>query len=294
MTQKQGKQYNSSQTLEEAHKNHPRVFSENQYVYPVISRRAGGISIGINLNLDKNCNFDCPYCQVDRRIPGPKNKVNIHIIQQELEQMLLHFEIDGTCTLPMYKSIPPNKKKFRDISLSGDGEPTMLPEFPEVCLLLREIQKKSNFLFSLNLITNATLIQKKSVLQSIQHLLEEKGEVWAKLDAGTQAWYSKVNIPNIPLDKIESNLITAGKIVPLTIQTLFFNLGEESPDQGEIEAYCQRLKRILQKGATLTKVLLYTITRNPADLRCTPLNTDRLLEIQETVQVETGLPVQVY
>jgi wyosine [tRNA(Phe)-imidazoG37] synthetase (radical SAM superfamily) len=293
MTSKQNTQHPASQSLENAQKNHPRIFLDNKYVYPVISRRAGGVSIGVNLNLDKNCNFDCPYCQVDRRAPSPRGDISIRAIQQELEQMLSYFQVDGTCTLPMYQDIPPANKKLRDISLSGDGEPTMLPEFPEVCALLREIQQRKEFPFSLNLITNATLIQKTSVLQGIQYLMEEKGEVWAKLDAGTQEWYNKVNISNISLDKIESNLITAGKVVPLTIQTLFFKLGAESPSQEEIQAYCQRLKRVLQQGAFLTKVLLYTIARNPADPKCTPLSPEVLLEIQETIQSETGLFVQV-
>ena len=45
---------------------HPRSFEANRYVYPVLSRRAGGISIGVNLNVDKVCNFHCVYCQVSR------------------------------------------------------------------------------------------------------------------------------------------------------------------------------------------------------------------------------------
>ena len=45
---------------------HPRSFAENLYVYPVLSRRAGGISIGINLNRNQFCNFRCIYCQVER------------------------------------------------------------------------------------------------------------------------------------------------------------------------------------------------------------------------------------
>src|SRR5438445_111855 len=49
---------------------HPRAYRENHYVYPVLSRRARGVSIGINLNPDKICNWDCVYCQVDRTTPA--------------------------------------------------------------------------------------------------------------------------------------------------------------------------------------------------------------------------------
>ena len=49
-----------------AHGDHPRQFQEFQFVYPVVSRRSHGISIGLNTNPNKACNFDCVYCQVDR------------------------------------------------------------------------------------------------------------------------------------------------------------------------------------------------------------------------------------
>src|ERR1041384_5902109 len=48
---------------------HSRSWRENRYVYPVVSRRSKGLSIGVNLNPDKVCNFDCIYCCVDRKTP---------------------------------------------------------------------------------------------------------------------------------------------------------------------------------------------------------------------------------
>jgi len=44
-------------------RDHRRELDENRYVYAVLSRRSGGVSIGINLNPDKVCNFDCIYCR---------------------------------------------------------------------------------------------------------------------------------------------------------------------------------------------------------------------------------------
>ena len=54
------------------HGRHERSFEANRFVYPVLSRRAGGLSVGINLNPDKICNFDCIYCQVDRVSPAER------------------------------------------------------------------------------------------------------------------------------------------------------------------------------------------------------------------------------
>ncbi|MEX0791938.1 MAG: radical SAM protein, partial [Pirellulaceae bacterium] len=53
--------------LHPLHTQHERGFEANKFVYPVLSRRSKGISLGVNLNPDKRCNFDCIYCQVDRR-----------------------------------------------------------------------------------------------------------------------------------------------------------------------------------------------------------------------------------
>ena len=58
-------------------KDHRRDLGENRYVYAVVSRRARGLSIGVNLNPDKVCNFDCPYCQVDRTTPGASPRIEV-------------------------------------------------------------------------------------------------------------------------------------------------------------------------------------------------------------------------
>src|SRR5215467_13642404 len=67
---------------------HSRTWRENLYVYPVISRRSKGLSIGVNLNPDKACNFDCIYCQVDRTTPGPVRIVEISAVAAELNGLL--------------------------------------------------------------------------------------------------------------------------------------------------------------------------------------------------------------
>src|SRR6478609_9161971 len=63
---------------------HDRLWKHNRYVYPVVSRRSKGISLGINLNPDKLCNFDCIYCQVDRRSEAETDFVDLHLVLDEL------------------------------------------------------------------------------------------------------------------------------------------------------------------------------------------------------------------
>src|SRR3954470_13254942 len=70
------------------HTDHARLFEQNRFVYPVLSRRSGGISIGVNLNPDKICNFDCIYCQVDRRSESETQFVETEQLLRELDDTL--------------------------------------------------------------------------------------------------------------------------------------------------------------------------------------------------------------
>ena len=64
----------------EGHFSSPRNFLNNRFVYAVISQRARGLSIGINLTPDKKCNFNCLYCEVNRDEPGVETKVNVRVM----------------------------------------------------------------------------------------------------------------------------------------------------------------------------------------------------------------------
>lgn len=275
--------------------NHPREFDGNLYAYPVISRRSGGVSIGINLNLDKACNFDCPYCQVDRTVEKPRQAIVVPAIRAEVERMLAACDEQGVCRLEKFAGLPDSAKRLRDIAISGDGEPTMVPEFPEVCAMLGGLQAERPGLdFKLVLITNSTLLDRKGVRSGIDALLSKNGEVWAKLDAGTEAWYQRINISKISLDRIEANLIGLGKIHPFKIQSLFCALAGEAPSEGEINAYLERLRRIIASGARVTEVQLHTLARKPAQAECTPVDAGFLKVLEGRIRGEIGVPARTY
>lgn len=281
--------------LKQEHSLHPREFSDFIHAYPVISRRSGGVSIGVNLNLDKHCNFDCPYCQVDRTVPKPKQAINIGTIKHELSALLDAFDAKGICRLEKFDPVPDAEKVLRDIAISGDGEPTMVPEFPQVCALLSELQtSRPELNFKLVLITNSTLLDRVPVLEGIGHLLSKKGEIWAKVDAGTEEWFQKVNISRIPLDKIEANLITLGRHHPFTIQTMFHGWDGMPPPEIEIDAYIERLNRIKGSGSVIREIQLYTLARKPARMSCTPLPFAFLESVRNRIVSELSIHAHVY
>jgi hypothetical protein len=72
----------------------------------VISRRSGGLSIGVNLNPDKICNFDCIYCQVDRTVQGLTRFVELPAMLAELEQTLAAAISGSLFDHPKFADVP--------------------------------------------------------------------------------------------------------------------------------------------------------------------------------------------
>ena len=274
---------------------HSRSFEQNRYVYPVVSRRAGGISIGVNLNLDKVCNFDCIYCQVDRAEMGEREFVELQRLADELECAVELIVSGQIYRGPRFSSVPERLKRLNDIALSGDGEPTTYRNFDDVvavCVKVRQRHKLERM--KIVLITNATMFHRPHVQRGLELLDANNGEIWAKLDAGTEAYYDRVARSAIRFQKILDNLLWAAQIRPIVIQTLFMNIHDEGPDEAELIAYCDRLNEIVQCGGQIKLVQIHTVARAPAEAYVSALPNERVEEIARLVQSRTGLEVAAY
>src|SRR5947209_8203486 len=65
----------------------PRDFLDNRFVYAVVSARARGLSVGVNMNPDKNCNFNCLYCEVHRN-GEVREQLDVELMAAELRKTL--------------------------------------------------------------------------------------------------------------------------------------------------------------------------------------------------------------
>src|SRR4051812_39655148 len=155
---------------------HSRAWQANRYVYPVISRRSHGLSIGVNLNPDKICNFDCIYCCVDRtEMPG-KMDVDLGMLQEELDHMVDLAATGEIWKLPPFDQTAPALRRINDIAFSGDGEPTSYAKFQEACALAAEsLQRHALSDVKLVVITNATLFHQPRVLAALEFLDKHNG-----------------------------------------------------------------------------------------------------------------------
>ena len=236
--------------------NHNRDISGLRYVYPVVSRRAGGVSIGINLNTNNACNWRCIYCSVPNLSRGTPPPIELDILEQELRSFLtdvLHGDF-------MQRHVSKTDRQLKDIAFSGNGEPTSAKEFPQVLVLVEKVLKDFDLLgkIKIRLITNGSLMDKQPILDSISYLARCNGEVWFKLDAGTKEGIARINDVNLSPQSHIKRLRSCAESCPTFIQTCMFALDGQSPEDSEIEAY---LALINQVKEFIQGVHLYGIAR---------------------------------
>ncbi len=277
------------------HQSHPRGFGDNRYVYAVLSRRSGGISIGINLNPDKHCNFDCVYCQVDRQHMPPPEPVNLKQLTTELGDMLAAARDGRLFAEHRFKDLPEPLKQVKDIALSGDGEPTQCARFDEIAKRVTDLAAKGDGPpIPVVLITNATGLDRDGVMTGVDRIMAGGGAVWAKLDAGTDTHYHRICGQTVPFRRVLDNLTTTARRHPITLQTCLFNLDGSPPPDAEIDAYSDRVSEIIAAGGTIRSIQLYTVSRPPAQSVVSPLDEYALERIADRIaQRLPDIPLQV-
>lgn len=281
-------------SLQQFH-SHPRRYEQNKFVYPVVSRRSRGISIGVNLNPDKVCNFDCIYCQVDRRSESETRFVELDRLLAEIDQMLSFVTSGEIYEDPRFANLPENLKRLNDIAFSGDGEPTTFKNFDEIIQRVADLKQLHQLPeVKMVLITNASMFHREKVQQGLRTLDENNGEIWAKLDAGTEDYYHLIDRTKIPFQQILDNLLAASRVRPLVIQSLFMRVSGESPSTAEIDAYLDRLNQIRGAGGMLKLVQIYTVARPPAESFVSPLADEEVDALVARVRSETGIPAEAY
>jgi len=238
---------------------HNRDSAGLTYVYPVVSRRAGGVSIGINLNPNNACNWRCIYCQVPNLKRGTAPRINLSMLDTELRyflQELIHGDF-------MDQHVPLEARKIRDIALSGNGEPTSAKEFEQVIELIGAVMKDFDLPndIKLVLITNGSLVSRSVVQAGMRKMSQLNGEVWFKFDRALAAERQRVNNSRISLDKIRNHLRIAASLCPTWIQTCIFQINGEPPSDAEVRTYLQFLRSLIAEKIPIQGVLLYGIAR---------------------------------
>lgn len=281
--------------LRDAYRRHERRWADNLFVYAVVSRRSHGVSVGINLNPGKECNFDCLYCQVDRTVPPRVRKVDLERLARELDAVLEAAADGSLYDAAPFTAVSPDQRVVRDIAFSGDGEPTAYPRFKEAV----EIAAAARARYRLDqakivLITDAAYLSKPAVREALEVLDANNGEIWAKLDAGTEEYFQLIDRPNVSLQRALENILDAARSREVVIQSLFMRVHDRPIPDEEVDAYCARLNWLLSEGGAIKNVQLYTVARTPAEPVVSPLSDEDLDRIADRVRARVPVEVETF
>ncbi|MGZ4955985.1 MAG: radical SAM protein [Methylobacter sp.] len=240
--------------------NHSRDIAGLKYVYPVLSRRAGGLSIGINFNTNNACNWRCIYCQVPDLKIGAAPDLDFQLLEDELR-----FFLDDVLNGDFYQrfQVDGDKQVIKDIAISGNGEPTSLKDFDRAVALIGRVATevgvlpKSDFV----LITNGSLVHRPSIQNGLKKLREYGGEVWFKLDSATEEGRALINNAGQSCQASVDNLLLCARLCPTKLQTCLLVYDKQGLSSKEKDAFVDLLRKIKTKGCVLNGVMLYTIAR---------------------------------
>jgi wyosine [tRNA(Phe)-imidazoG37] synthetase (radical SAM superfamily) len=274
-------------------RNHDRDSAEMTYVYPVVSRRAAGVSVGVNLNPNSACNWACVYCQVPGLTRGSAPDIDLNQLEAELRAMLTRI-VHGDF---MQTRVPEDARRLNDIALSGNGEPTSARLFPQVVELIGRVMADFDLVgqIKLVLITNGSLVDRPRVQTGLEEMATLNGEVWFKFDSATASGMRSINQTRISPDKQFDRLVIAARLCPTWLQTCVFALDGTAPSEIEQTAYLAAVARIRQHGIPVQGVLLYGLARpsmQPQAGRLSPLPAEWLNNFAEKIRA-AGLPVKV-
>lgn len=272
----------------------PRDFLGNRFVYAGVSSRTRGLCIGINVNPSKNCNFNCVYCEVRRDLPPHESRLDVEVMAVELERTLGGFLHGQLRRRPLFRGLPDQMIESASVLLSGDGEPTLAPEFLKAVQTVVHMRALGKFpFFKIVLLTNAKEIGTPEVQQGIK-ALTRSDEIWVKFDAGTQNCLNRITRTDTPIETICQNTLALARERPIVIQSMFPALAGREPSIEEIEQYAQRLGELRMAGAQIEMVQVCSATPLSRTCDCSHLPLKLLSKIARTVTARTGLKAEVF
>ncbi len=264
---------------------HSRLSEYDCLVYPVVSRRSRGLSLGINLNPDKRCNFDCVYCQVERTEPAIRIRPDLARLEQELRHWLERLRQGD------YRGY-----RLRDIALAGDGEPTSEKQLPEVLQLLLDLKKEFGLGPDVKLVlfSNGSGIDRTDLSAIWPEFFGAGGEVWFKLDYWDQQSLELINRTRLKFDSLVGKLASFGQQYPVVLQSCFFQWQGQPYSDASYRPYVELVAQLLRGGLKLQKIQAYTLARKPAESEAAPWEDSEMDRLAGLLREQLGARVELF
>jgi wyosine [tRNA(Phe)-imidazoG37] synthetase (radical SAM superfamily) len=216
-------------------------------------------------------------------------------MKDELTAMIRFAKDGGLAKEPKFDEVPWLTREVKDIAFSGDGEPTMIHNFADCVQTVVDVKQAEDLgATKIVLITDAAGLDKADVKRGLEIMDAHEGEVWGKLDAGTEDYFKAVNRTNVKFQRILDNLLATAKKRPIIIQSLFLKVHGDPMSAAELESYCDRLQELSAGGGQIREVHLYTVARPTPEAFATKLELAELESMAATVRERTGLTVAVF
>lgn len=244
---------------------------------PIKSRRLGN-SLGVNLlpRYGKWCSFDCIYCECgwnkdgkeDTKLPTREE------VFEAMESRMAALKQEGT--------------EINTITFSGNGEPTLHPDFPEIIDFTLKMREKYFPSAVVSVLSNATQIVKEEIRTALMKI----DNPILKLDGATDAFVEKIDRPNsgYTVAKIVENLRHfQGNFI---LQTMFL--------KGEVDGQIidctspKDVRKWVEMAISLNprEVMMYTLDRETPAQNLSKVTVEEMEEIARPL-VEKGIKVQI-
>lgn len=270
--------------------NHNRDIFSSKYIYPVISRRAGGLSLGINLNTNNACNWQCIYCEVPNLVRGKPEPIDLNLLNNELDYWLE--EIVNGSFLNQYTN---QRTEFKDIAFSGNGEPTAAKEFESVIKLVISKVNKFNLAkkIKIRLITNGSYLHTQRVQHGLALLNELDREIWFKIDQVDETQSLIINQINFSKETLKNNLDNALRASPTVIQTCLFKINQKLPEEKSLQTYIKFLKPYELKVKAIHLYSLARPSEQSSNLILERLSLSEIEAIADKIKI-LNIPIYCY
>ena len=240
---------------------------------PIFSRRLGS-SLGVNIlpSKGKLCNFDCIYCECGWNKDGISDKVFPRLAQVEaaLEEKMSKAAAEGG---------PVDSKTF-----SGNGEPTMNPDFPQIIDAVLRLRDKYFPQAKVSVLSNATLIGRKPVIEALMKV----DNPILKIDAASDEAVRKINKPvgHYCLDEVVEDLKAFnGNFV---LQTMFLKSDYVDTSSPDLLGKWMEIVRVLRPR----EIMVYTIDRETPDKTLGKYTVEEMTAFVQPL-IDEGFKIQV-
>ena len=269
-------------------------YQGRSWVYILLSGPTLGLSVGVNLSPSGVCDYRCRYCDTPKTAPQDLVPVDVDGLALELDTALKAIALGQGPRELAYSRFPAEWLSLRQVMLSGEGEPTLCPNFIEVVETLIHARALGRYpFFKLVLETNGSGLERPEVQQALE-LFTVQDEVWVKLDAGTDERFRFMSGVDIPFGGVLARILELGRRRPVVIHSLFASVDGSPPTGSEIEAYVRCLGQLQAQGAGLQRVQIYSVMNLIQGSRCSHLPLSILSGIARQVRCELGVEAEVF